>query len=161
MARPRRTRRIFFQPNITYFKPIGIPMINLKETLLSFEELEAIRLIDNENLEQTKVAKKMKISQSTLSRLLKTGRKKLANALVNGKAIKIKGGDFKMVQPRGRGIGLKQGRMSGGRGLGGGLAAGPGGICKCPKCGYEEPQIRGQPCMNKKCPKCQSLMIRG
>jgi len=59
-------------------------------------------LIDNENLEQTKVAKKMKISQSTLSRLLKTGRKKLANALVNGKAIKIEGGDFKMVQPRGK-----------------------------------------------------------
>jgi len=136
-------------------------MINLKETVLSFDELEAIRLIDNENLEQTKVAGKMKISQSTLSRLLKTGRKKLANALVNGKAIKIKGGDFKMVQPRGRGIGLGQGRMSGGRGLKGGLAAGPGGICKCPKCGYEEPQIRGQPCMNKKCPKCQSLMIRG
>jgi len=39
--------------------------------------------------------------------------------------------------------------VSGGRGLGGGLAAGPGGICKCPKCGHEEPQIRGQPCMNK------------
>ena len=152
MARPRRIRRIFFQPNVTYFKPAGVPMVNLQEAILSFDELEAIRLIDLEEMEQNKAGKKMNISQSTLSRLLKTGRKKLADAIINSKAIKIQGGNFKMVMPRGRGRGA--GRM------GGPLAAGPGGICKCPKCGYEEPQIRGQPCMNKKCPKCGSQMIR-
>jgi len=110
-------------------------------------------------MEQSKAGKKMKISQSTLSRLLRTGRKKLADAILNGEAIKIQGGNFKMVQPTGRGLGI--GRRFGGGGRMGGVAAGPGGICKCPKCGHEEPQVRGQPCMNKKCPKCQSLMIRG
>ncbi|MBU0894434.1 MAG: DUF134 domain-containing protein [Nanoarchaeota archaeon] len=157
MVRPTRTRRIFFQPDITYFKPAGIPMVNLKETILSFDELESIRLIDSEKMEQNKAGKKMKISQSTLSRLLREGRKNLADAILQGHAIKIQGGNFKMVKQVGRGFG---------RGLGGGgrmrrFAAGPGGICKCLKCGYEEPQVRGQPCTNKKCPKCQTQMVRG
>ena len=160
MVRPIRTRRIFFQPDVTYFKPAGIPIINLKETILNFDELEAIRLIDSERMQQNKAGKNMKISQSTLSRLLKTGRKKLADAIINGQAIKIKGGNFKMAIPR-RGLGFGRGRGLGGRGrMGGPLAAGPGGFCVCPKCGYREPQIRGQPCMNKKCPKCKTLMKR-
>ena len=161
MVRPRRTRRIFFQPEVTYFKPAGVPMIHLKETILSFDELEAMRFVDSEGMEQSNAGKKMKISQSTLSRLLRNGRKKLADAIINGQAIKIQGGNFKMVQPTGRGLGMGKGRGFGGGGRMGGFAAGPGGICKCPKCGYEESQIRGQPCMNKKCPKCQSPMIRG
>jgi len=32
---------------------------------------------------------KMQVSQATLSRILKLGRKKIADAIVNGKAIKI------------------------------------------------------------------------
>ena len=160
MVRPRRARRISFQPNVTYFKPAGVSIAHLKETMLSFDELEVIRLVDSESLDQTEAAKKMKISQSTLSRLLKEGRKKLADAIIQGNSIKIQGGNFKMVQPRGRGLGMGRGRGLGG-GRMGGFAAGPGGICKCAKCGYEEPQIRGQPCMNKKCPKCKSPMTRG
>jgi uncharacterized protein len=157
MVRPTRIRRIFFQPNVTYFKPTGIPMAELKETVLSFDELEAIRLIDSEKMEQHKAGEKMKISQSTLSRLLRTGRKKLADAIINGQAIKIQGGNFKMAQPR---SGRFRAPAGGGRGRMGRFAAGPGGICKCPKCGYEEPQVRGQPCMNKKCPNCQTQMTR-
>ena len=163
MSRPRRLRRIFFQPDITYFKPAGVLMRDLQESVLSMEELESIRLIDVQEIEQIKVAKQMKISQPTLSRILKSARKKLAGAIVNGQAIKIEGGDFKMAVQKGRGQGMGQGIGRGlGRGrMGGQFAAGPGGICKCPKCGYQEPQIRGQPCMNKKCPKCGSSLIRG
>jgi predicted DNA-binding protein (UPF0251 family) len=162
MVRPRRTRRIFFQPNVTYFKPVGIPMVNLKENMLSFDELEAIRLIDSEGMEQNKAGKKMKISQSTLSRLLKQGRKKLADCVINGKAIKIQGGNFKMAIPRGRGLGLGRGMGAGrgGRGRMGGFAAGPSGNCVCPKCGYKEVHQTGVPCYQKKCPKCGSPMTR-
>jgi uncharacterized protein len=160
MVRPKTIRRIFFQPNATYFKPAGIPLVKLKETILSFDELEAIRLIDSEGMEQSKAGKKMKISQSTLSRLLKSGRKKLADAITNGHSIKIKGGDFKMVQTKGRGLGLGQGKRNG-RGLGKGkFAAGPGGECVCPKCGYKETHQLGQPCYKKKCPTCGSPMAR-
>jgi uncharacterized protein len=158
MVRPRRDRRIFFQPNVTYFKPAGVPRVNLKESSLSFDELEAIRLMDSEGLDQTQSAKKMKISQSTLSRLLKEGRKKLADAIIQGNSIKIQGGNFKMAQPRRRGLGRGRGFSGGGRM--GGFAAGPSGNCVCPKCGYIESHQRGVPCYQKKCPKCQSLMTR-
>ena len=94
--RPRRCRRIFYKPHSTYFKPQGIPMRDLEETILGFDEAEAVRLVDLEEQEQTKVAKKMQISQPTLSRLLKSGRKKIADAIISGKAIKIHGGDFEL-----------------------------------------------------------------
>jgi predicted DNA-binding protein (UPF0251 family) len=154
MPRPRICRRIFFEPKITYFKPAGIPLRTLQETILAKDEIEAVRLIDFQNISQKQAAKKMKVSQPTLSRLLTSARKKLSEAIVKGKAIKIQGGNFKMMQQPKISMGLGRGRM------GGQFAAGPGGICKCPKCGYEEPQIRGQPCMNKKCPKCRTPMIR-
>ena len=160
MVRPRRTRRISFQPDVTYFKPAGIHMVHLKETVLSFDELEAIRLVDSEGMEQGKAGKRMKISQSTLSRLLRTGRKKLADAIIQGNAIKIQGGNFKMVQPTGKGLG--RGRGAGGRGrMGGEFAAGPGGTCVCPKCGAKASHQTGVPCYQQKCPKCQSPMTRG
>lgn len=161
MPRPLKCRRIFFRPSSTFFSPRGIK--SREENILTFPEAEAIRLMDLENLQQAEACKKMKISQPTLSRLLTSARKKLADSIINSKSIKLEGGVFKMAQPRGRGPGLGRGfgRGQGGRGLSGGFAAGPGGICKCPKCGHEEPQLRGQPCMNKKCPKCKTLMTRG
>ena len=94
MPRPRRCRRISFQPEVTYFKPAGVPLRHLDEEIIAMEELEAVRLIDVEELSQEQVSKKMKISQPTLSRLLKQGRSKIAKALVKGKAIKVEGGNF-------------------------------------------------------------------
>jgi predicted DNA-binding protein (UPF0251 family) len=156
MPRPLRIRRIFFQPHIRHFKPAGVPIASLDETILSFGEVEVIRLIDYENTEQSKAAKQMKISQPTLSRILNSARKKLADAVVNGKAIKLQGGKFQMVQPR-RGAGMGRG---GGRGRMGGFAAGPGGSCVCPKCGHKASHQLGAPCYQQKCPKCGSAMTR-
>ena len=89
MPRPEKPRRIFFEPNATYFKPRAIPLSILEEVDLKIEELEALRLCDYQELEQIKAAKKMKISQSTLQRILTSARKKVAEALIQGKAIKI------------------------------------------------------------------------
>ena len=158
MPRPRLCRRIRFNPHITYFKPKGVRMINLEESILTFGEFEAVRLKDFLEFGQEECAKKMNISQPTFHRLISSARKKIADAIVNGKAIKIQGGNFKMVQSRG--MGMRRMAGTGGRGRMGGFATGPGGICKCPKCGYEEPQIRGQPCTSKKCPKCKTPMTR-
>ena len=123
--------------------------------MLTFDELEAIRLKDFEGMEQKKAAKKMNISQPTFHRLLVSARKKLAEALVNGKAIKIQGGDYKMVRPRGRGMGRGRGQGAG-RGFGA-----PPNTCKCPACGHSQAKIRGTPCLQVKCPKCGASMIRG
>lgn len=89
MPRPRLHRRICFNPQVTYFKPRGIPMRQLEEIELSTEELEALRLKNLENLDQTACAKKMHTSQSTFQRILASAYFKISSALIEGKAIKI------------------------------------------------------------------------
>ncbi len=96
MPRPRRCRRVGIQPDITYFKPAGVPMRKLEESILSVEEFEAIRLKDLKNLDQDNCAKKMDISQPTFHRLILSAREKIADAIVNGKSIKIEGGNYKI-----------------------------------------------------------------
>jgi predicted DNA-binding protein (UPF0251 family) len=98
MPRPRLCRRVKFEPETTYFKPAGIPLRKLEEVVLTVDEFEAIRLKDLEGLEQEEAAKKMNISQPTFFRLLDSARKKIADAIVNGKAIKIEGGSYKLFR---------------------------------------------------------------
>ena len=92
MVRPRIPRRIDFEPGTTYFKPAGIPLRVLEEVVLSFEEVESLRLKEVEGLSQTESAKKMKVSQPTFFRVLSIARKKVAEAIIKGKAIKIQKG---------------------------------------------------------------------
>lgn len=89
MPRPRLCRKIEFNPDITYFKPQGVPMSKLKIVELTIEEMEAYRLRYINNMEQQEAAKKMNTSQSTYQRILYLAYKKIADALINGKAIKI------------------------------------------------------------------------
>jgi predicted DNA-binding protein (UPF0251 family) len=98
MPRPRICRRVWLLPGVTYFKPAGIRMRDLEETVLTVDEVEAIRLKDLEGLDQANAAEKMKISQPTFFRLLDSARKKIADALVNGKAIRIEGGEYKLFK---------------------------------------------------------------
>jgi predicted DNA-binding protein (UPF0251 family) len=81
---------------VNYFKPAGVPMSDLEEVRLSVEEAEAIRLKDIEGLEQDGCAQKMKVSRSTFARILLSARQKMADALLNGKAVRIEGGNYEM-----------------------------------------------------------------
>lgn len=85
---------VYAEPGVDYFKPRGVPIKEIEEVVISLEEFEAIRLKDLNELEQTEVAKKMKISQPTLHRMLSSVRKKISDAIINGKAIKIHGGNY-------------------------------------------------------------------
>ncbi len=89
MVRPRLCRRIQFNPNVTYFKPQGVPMRELEIVELTTEEMEAYRLRHIHDMEQQEAAEKMHTSQSTYQRILYSAYKKIADALINGKAIKI------------------------------------------------------------------------
>jgi uncharacterized protein len=100
MARPVCCRRIAFEPGVVYFKPAGVPLVSLTEVCLSLDELEAVRLADFEGLYQDQAAKRMNVSRQTFGRIVEQGRKKIADALVNGKALKIEGGKVEMEQKR-------------------------------------------------------------
>ncbi len=78
-----------FKPNVTYFKPQGVPLRFLEVVKLTLEEVEALRLKNIEGLDQIECAKKMNTSQSTFQRILSSAYKKISVALINGKAIEI------------------------------------------------------------------------
>jgi len=93
-GRPRCKRRVESVPEVTYFKPKGIPLDDLEIVNLTVEEFEAVRLVDLDGLEQEEAAAKMGVSRRAFWDDIQNARKKIADALVNGKAIEIKGGDF-------------------------------------------------------------------
>ena len=100
MGRQPLWRRVGSIPQVTYFKPDGIPSGRMSEVCLSVEEAEAVRLKDMEGLEQGECGQRMNISRTTFARVLGSARQKVADALVNGKAIRIAGGNFEMAVRR-------------------------------------------------------------
>ena len=94
MPRPPKWRKVEFIPNIQHFIPLDIQAKDMEENVLRIEEVEAIRLKDLEKLEQEECAVKMEISRQTFQRILNTGREKIADSIINGKAIRIEGGNF-------------------------------------------------------------------
>lgn len=100
MARPHKERRIEQLPTITHFKPAGIPLRNLEEEIIiTYEEMEAIRLADVEQFDQGTSAEKMGISRPTFNRLVNKAHQKIAAALWRGTALRIEGGSFRMEHP--------------------------------------------------------------
>jgi len=79
-------------PDNNYFKPRGVPTVDLEEVVLSLDEFEAVRLADYEQLYQEEAAVKMNISRQTFGRIINEARRKIADILVNAKALKIEGG---------------------------------------------------------------------
>ena len=100
MARPRNCRRVGCMPQSDYFKPRGIPLSMLEEVVLTVDEFEAVRLADLEGLYQERAAEKMNVSRQTFGRIIESAHKKVAEVLVQGKALKIEGGEFEMASMR-------------------------------------------------------------
>jgi predicted DNA-binding protein (UPF0251 family)/DNA-directed RNA polymerase subunit RPC12/RpoP len=100
MPRPRKHRRLRRAPRSAIFKPVGVPLESLDRVTLLHEELEALRLADLEGQHQTDAAEQMGISRSTFQRLVTEARRKVAQALVNGAAIQVEGGTFRVVAAR-------------------------------------------------------------
>lgn len=90
MARPRLCRRIEINPQVRYFKPQGVPIKSLELIQLELEELEAYQLRYLKQLDQKEAAKEMAVSTSTYQRVVNSACAKIADALINGKAIKIR-----------------------------------------------------------------------
>ena len=96
MVRPKKNRMVAFDPDVSYFKPRGIPLRNLEEVNLTVDELEAIRLSDGLGLSQEEAGRRMEVSRATFGRIIQNARQLIADALVNGKAIRIEGGTYRI-----------------------------------------------------------------
>ena len=98
MARPVKPRNICSEPKINIFGPR-----NLSEEIyvdMSLEEFEAIRLIDHNNLTQEECAVFMGVARTTVQKIYYDARWKISDTLVNGKTLKIEGGNYSLCTKR-------------------------------------------------------------
>ncbi len=101
MPRPRKPRYVQGHPVVEAFVPVVDPPWGREEVSLPVEGLEAIRLVDQQGLDQQAAAESMNVSRQTFGRILTEARMTVADALVNGKVLRIGGGHF-AIRPRGR-----------------------------------------------------------
>lgn len=97
MARPKNIRSVHTAPKINYFKPRGVPLSELGEVILAVDELESLRLADLEGLDQKSAADEMNVSRATFGRIVNQARKSVAKALIEGKSLKIEGGNYSIA----------------------------------------------------------------
>ena len=94
MARPQRCRKVCTEPDYVLFSPDGIP--NHEEISLTYDEFEAIRLVDLMQLTHNEAAERMEVARTTLTEVYNCARNKLADAIVNGKALSVCGGNYRI-----------------------------------------------------------------
>ena len=94
MSRPKRCRRICGYPDYWSFLPEGT---ETTETIaLKLDELETIRLIDHQKMTQEECAHSMGVSRATVTSIYEQARYKIADAILNGKRIRITGGTYRI-----------------------------------------------------------------
>ena len=97
MVRPQKERRVAFNPEISYFKPRGIPMFDLEEVCLTVDQREAIRLSNLLGMSHEEAGQHMGVSRATFGRIIQRAREAVADALINGKAINVEGGNYQLM----------------------------------------------------------------
>ena len=104
MPRKVKCRKVCHYPQTLEF----LPQNNNAEQepiLLTVDEYEAIRLIDRRGMSQEQCAAFMQIARTTVQRIYETARKKLADFVVEGRSLRIEGGDFQLCNGSSTGCG--------------------------------------------------------
>jgi predicted DNA-binding protein (UPF0251 family) len=91
VPRPRKRRVVAVPPRAMVYKPAGVALDGLRRVSLLPEELEALRLMDLEDLTQEDAAQRMGVSRSTFQRIVSQARRHVALALSEGAALIIEG----------------------------------------------------------------------
>jgi len=95
MPRPKKWRTVCAAPRCTRFGP---PEGEADALALTVEGYEAIRLIDLEGLTQEQCAAQMGVSRATAQTIYQSARRILARCLVEGRALHIDGGDYRLCE---------------------------------------------------------------
>ena len=98
MPRPRKCRKVCCLPKYDEFRPTRSLEGNVESVVLTVDEYETIRLIDNEGFSQEECGEYMKIARATVQQAYTEARKKLAAALVNGRPLIIRGGYYRLCE---------------------------------------------------------------
>ena len=103
MPRPVKCRKVCRLPLSDHFGPLSDPKSlyisdkpGCQSTIMSVDEYETIRLIDLQGFTQEECAKQMNVARTTAQSMYAHARKKMADCLVNGKALRIKGGNVEL-----------------------------------------------------------------
>lgn len=97
MPRPRKCRRVCRLPATIEFGPVGQEAEG-QPVLLTIDEFEALRLIDKLGLSQEECSAYMQVARTTVQAIYSSARKKLAEALVDGRRLRIEGGDYRLCE---------------------------------------------------------------
>ena len=110
MPRPKKWRKVCCLPENRSFGPVpGLgqtPPEVTQPVIMTVDEYEAVRLIDLEGMNQEACAEKMRIARTTVQSIYAEARKKLADSLVNGKLLRIEGGDYELCDGHGTRCGV-------------------------------------------------------
>ena len=97
MSRPKCCRNIGVMPETTCFKPEDARASSGDEVVMTLDEFEAVRLAYYEGMYQEQAAAMMNVSRPTFGRIIESAQSKIADFLVNGKGLRITGGDIFVV----------------------------------------------------------------
>lgn len=104
MPRRVKCRKVCHYPQTLEFLPQNNDA-EQEPIILTVDEYETIRLIDRRGMSQEQCAAFMQIARTTVQRIYETARKKLADFVVEGRPLRIEGGDFRLCNGSSTGCG--------------------------------------------------------
>lgn len=96
MTRPTRCRRVCAEPACSGFFPRG--EAGTDQAALTVDEYEVIRLVGYEKRTHEQCAAQMEASRTMVTEIYESAYFKLSDSLVNGKALVIAGGHYRVCQ---------------------------------------------------------------
>lgn len=100
MPRTTKRRKICSFPNFYSFVPEEADARNIETVMISLDEYETLRLLDYERLNQEECALRMGVARTTVTAMYESARKKLVSAVVEGKRLRISGGNIEIDRER-------------------------------------------------------------
>lgn len=96
MPRPSKWRSVCSLPENDTFGPLDNENKDDEIIMMTVDEYESVRLIDYEGYTQEECSKYMNIARTTAQAIYNRAKKKIATSLVEGKVIRIQGGNYRL-----------------------------------------------------------------